>query len=167
MPKIMRSTELTPDGERLAFENLGFGTPHPSRPHSSALQRQVSLLEADRHAEYFLFDEEDVPIRFVINDMTIKQLFRSARTLAMFCAEPVCIDQMAEHLVKKMGHAPALSRARILEQLTREYEVDVEAKVMAVEAQMIAEGFDSATSFFERLATRTSQFLGMFSEPFA
>ena len=167
MPNIMRSTELTPDDERLAVENLGFGTPHPSRPHSPALKRQVSLLEADRRAEYFLFDEEDVPIRFVIDDMAMKMLFRSARTLAMFCAEPVCLDQMAEHLIKKMGHAPGLSRARILEQLTKEYEVDVEAKVMAVEAQMVAEGYDPAISFFERLATRTNYFVEMVSNSLA
>jgi hypothetical protein len=39
-----------------------------------------------------------------------------------------------------------------LEQLTREYEVDVEAKVMAFEAQMVAEGNDPAISFLERMA---------------
>jgi hypothetical protein len=40
-----------------AVTDIGFGVPHPSRTYSPALQRQISLFEGDRSADYFLFND--------------------------------------------------------------------------------------------------------------
>jgi hypothetical protein len=65
-------------GER----SSGFVDPQPARPYSSALQRQVSLLTADRDADYFLFDELDQPVRVARQDESMRYVFRALRTRA-------------------------------------------------------------------------------------
>ena len=49
-----------PSGDNaLDIASTGFATAHPSRPHSQALQRQLSLLTGGKQADYFLFGPPD------------------------------------------------------------------------------------------------------------
>ena len=84
--------------------SVGFGTAHPSRPHSPALQRQLSLLTGDKYADYFLFDELDRPVRFMIWDMCTKIPFRNLRSEALSSPKPKGLVAVAEYLVKMMSH---------------------------------------------------------------
>jgi hypothetical protein len=129
--------------------SIGFGTPHPSRPHSPALQRQLSLLEGDREADYYLFDHTDRPVRFFLNETFIKLCFRTTRSEAMFGAEQSGVEAMAEYLIKTMADRPGLSRAGILAQFEREYGGDMAAKVAAFEAKGLENGYESGRTFLE------------------
>jgi len=111
-----------------------FGTPHPSFPHSPALQRQVALLENNRDVDYFLFDEADRPIAVVLNDSYLKINFRQFRFQAMFGPEQFGVESMAELLIKIVADRPRLSKARILVQFESEYGGNVEAKIAAFAA---------------------------------
>jgi hypothetical protein len=142
--------EMTSDGI-FPITSLGFGTPHPSRSHSAALQRQVTLLEGDRDADYYLFDHADRPIRVMIEDYSIKMSFRIARSEAMFHAEPSGFQSMAEYLIKTMADRPGLSRARILAQFESEYGGNMAAKVDAFVAKEIENGQEPGSTYLERM----------------
>ena len=114
--------------------NLGFGTPNPSGTQSPSLQRQISLLEAERPVDYFLFCDDDGPMRVIIEDRWTKVYFRLVRSEAMFGPEQYSAAMIAEYLIKMMGDQPGLSRERILAQFVREYGEDVAAHVAALEA---------------------------------
>jgi hypothetical protein len=107
-----------------------FGTARPSRPHSRALQRQLSLLRGDRQADYFLFDEVDRPVRFEARGEFTKALFRALRS-ACGTVEP------------------GLSRKRILAQLGREYVDDVADKMVKWQVNLKANGVVEGTTFVE------------------
>ena len=85
MPDHLRDISVSSAGG-VELTSIGFGTPHPSRPHNRALQRQVSLLTGDKLADYFLFDELERPIRFAIHGTWAKISFRVLRSDAMFGA---------------------------------------------------------------------------------
>ena len=146
------SVKTTPPAdEYTSISSIGFGTPHPSHPHSPALQRQVASLESDRHADYFLFDCTDRPIRVVFDDRNIRTVFRMIRSEAMFGAEPSGnVHAMAEHLIKTMANQPGLSRARILAQFEREYGGNMAAEVAAFVAKGIEYG-EPGSTFLERM----------------
>jgi hypothetical protein len=113
------------------------------------LQRQVSLLSADKEADYYLFDERDEPVRAVLRDIWVKILFRTTRSDAMFGAKPDGLEPMAEYMIKVMGQKPGLSRARILDQFTREYGEDKATKVAEWERQGAKNGYEPGATFMD------------------
>src|ERR1700733_1189657 len=77
-PDHARHILTAPDGT-VSLTSIGFGTPNIQHKYSPALWRQVSLITADRDADYFLFDEDDRPVRFVLYDPCMKITFRDFR----------------------------------------------------------------------------------------
>jgi hypothetical protein len=149
LPDYARNIPSEPKGG-VHITSIGFGTgPHPSRPHSPALQRQVSLLTGDKYADYFLFDELDRPVRFMIGDMYTKISFRNLRSEALSSPEPMGLVVIAEHLIKMMEHEPGLSRERILAQLGREYPEDIAEMVAKWEQSAAKQGRSPGTTFIE------------------
>ena len=130
-------------------KNLGFGTPHPSRPHSPALQLQMELLTAAKDVDYFIFDDSERPIPFVLEHTWAKMMFRILRTSATSTVETKGLEAIAECLVKEMGEMPGLSRERILAQLQREYQVDVEKMVTNFMKRAELNGYPPGTTFLE------------------
>jgi hypothetical protein len=88
VPDTIRHVQPSPDGTA-AVADLGFGVLHPSRTYSPALQRQISLLEGDRGADYFLFDDFDRLIRFMIYQSLMKLCLRTTRARAIYEATPI------------------------------------------------------------------------------
>lgn len=126
------------------ISSIGFAKPDPAYPHSPALQRQVSLLTGDKHADYFLFDETDRPIRFIVNDMWMRMTFRSLRA-DLLSGSYEGLAAIAEYIIKVMAQKPGLSRERILGQLQREYGVDLSTKVAEWEEKAAKNGFEGST----------------------
>jgi hypothetical protein len=133
LPDHIRLPESAASDGFVSLNSIGFGSPHPLRPHSPALQRQVSLITADKEADYFLFDEADTPIRFEIHNTSIKLMFRMFRMGIMCSVEQKGLEAVAQYLVKIMGPKPGLSPERILDQLSSEYGADVAEKVAEYE----------------------------------
>jgi hypothetical protein len=134
---------------------VGFGVPHPSRTYSPALQRQISLLEGDQAADYFLFDDSDRPIRLVIYESVVKLCFRTTQASAIYSATPKNLDVIAEYLIKAMAHQPGLSRERILAQLQREYGENMAETMAAFEAKVakrLENGYRSGTTVLESIS---------------
>ena len=133
---------LTFDGNGFAINSLGFATPHPLRPHNSALQHQLSLLTADKSADYFLFDEAGHAVRFAIEDTFTRTCFRVIRSNAMSTAEQKGLEVLVEYLIKTMEHKPGLSRERILVQLSGEFGEAIVEKMATFRADAAASGDD-------------------------
>ena len=128
--------------------SLGFGNPNTAPAYSPALQRQVSFITADKDVDYFLLDEDDCPVRFVLRDAWTKMAFRIFRECALSSIERqwIGIGYIAEYLIKMMGQKPGLSRERILEQLGREYGSDIAEEVAKVERmRAVSNGVGSTT----------------------
>jgi hypothetical protein len=103
------------------------------------------LLTADKDTDYFLFDEEDRPIRFVLHDPLMKMTFRNIRSGILSSSEEEGLEAIAEHLIKVMGQKPGLSRERILGQLESEYGGDIATKVAKWEKFATENGFPGST----------------------
>lgn len=124
MPDSIRHMPIASNGG-VDMYNLGFGDPANTPSYSAALQRQVSLLTSDREADYFLFDELDRPIRFVVNDPLLKMGFRVVRTEVLSSDTPKGVETLVEYILKVMGQKPGLSRQGIIAQFAKEYRRDV------------------------------------------
>jgi hypothetical protein len=109
----------------------------------------VSLLTGDKYADYFLFDELDRPVRFMVWDMCTKMAFRGLRSEALSSPEPKGLPAIAEYLIKMMEHEPGLSRERILAQLSREYSEDMAGTVAKWEQSTATKGYAQGTTFME------------------
>ena len=129
----------------VAISSTGFGTPNPARPYSTALQRQISLITADKDADYFLFDEEDRTIRVVVADECTKIAFRHLRANALSVNDKKGVEAIAEYLIKAMGQKPGLSRQRILRQFEEEYGRGVSQQVAKFERMAVQNGFRGST----------------------
>jgi len=152
IPDYMLPTTGDPDENGLFPEtSYGFGNPHPSRPHSPALQRQVSLITADKEADYFLFDEMDRPVRVEIPDMWVRMAFRVYRANAMFSAKEEGVEVIAEYLIKFMGRQPGLSRGKILNQFAKEYGRHFPAKIARWEKTKM-EGYEPGVTIVELMS---------------
>jgi hypothetical protein len=113
----------------------------------------MSLLKGDPTAEYFLFDEVERPIRFSIStatDYVAKMMFRLNRSQALSgsTADPAHVCALGEYLVKMMEDRPGLSRERILDQLSREYGMDVAKEVAIFESKR----FEPGQTFIEHVS---------------
>ena len=148
LPDFIRNVPAHP-AKGVHITSTGFGTPHPSRPHSPALQRQMSLLTGDKYVDYFLFDELDHPVRFEIRDMNTKLIFRSIRSAVLTSPTPIGLAPIAEYLIKMMEHKPGLSRQRILAQLSREHSEDVAEMVAMLEQSPAKAGHPPGTTYME------------------
>jgi hypothetical protein len=145
---LLQAEDIVPDV-------LDTRSPDPSRPHSPALQRQISLLKADRAADYFLFDEADRPIRFAIpdEDKWMKMSFHLLREEAFFGDQTnTQVEAIAEYLIQNMSNRPGLSRARILAQFRREYGPAKAKQVVEFERQGVEEGYKVGTTFLESMS---------------
>ena len=161
-PFLPCSLPVPSDGsDSVAVDSLGFGGPNPTRPHSRALQRQVSLLTGDRRADYFLFDDTQRPIRVEIRDSIVKMMSRIFRGFALG-EELLCVEFMAEYLIKIMEHTPGLSRRSILAQFSEEYEVDVEAKVAEIQRRGLSR---PGTSYLETASKNVPGLTSMHLNP--
>jgi hypothetical protein len=75
MPDHLRHVPDVQDGD-VPLSSIGFPSPNSQREYSQALQRQLSLINADKEADYFLFDTDDLPVRVVLHDTWMKMAFR-------------------------------------------------------------------------------------------
>lgn len=156
------STRLSDGG--IPISSLGFGTLPPSRTHSPALQQQVALITSDKDADYFIFDEQDQPIRFVIHDMWMKISFRNLRSGAIFSAGQEGLEAMAEYLIKVMADKPGLSRERILDQLSREYGENLPGMLGEWERKRVNNGYEPGSTFVEtssNMAANTQRIMNL------
>ena len=136
---------LDPTSQEPSADSLGFVKSEDARPYSPALQRQVSLLNADKGAEYFLFNELDQPVRVVLDSQWDKAVFRLFRSQAWAKSSPEKgpVEAMAQHLLRIMRGKPGLSREMILRQFDREYGEGYMAKVEAYEKERAEAGDDT------------------------
>jgi hypothetical protein len=135
-------------GGNVDIRSTGFGTPSAARDYSPALQQQVSLITADKDADYILFDAEDRPVRVVLDNPWIKSAFRNLRSEVLSGDESDSgrfLEAIAEYLIKLMGQRPGLSRERILRQLEKEYGRDIAEDVADFEKLATARGFEGST----------------------
>jgi hypothetical protein len=138
-------------GGGVPVASVGFPAPNSQREYSQALQRQLSLINADKEADYFLFDDDDRPVRVVLHGMWIKMAFRIFRSDILSTSEQNGLGAIAEYLIKVMGQKPGLSRETILRQLQNEYGGDVASKVAEWERKAAENGFEGST-FLENMS---------------
>jgi len=128
---------------------------HPSRPHSPALDRQISLLKVDADADYFVFDETDQPVRFAVSDEDkwMKMSFRDLREMAFFGnGENMAIESITEYLLRNMADRPGLSREMILAQIAREYGQDLADLAVEFEQAGRERGYDGHATLLESMS---------------
>jgi hypothetical protein len=133
------------------LSSIGFPSPNSQREYSQALQRQLSLINADKEADYFLFDTDDLPVRVVLHDTWMKMAFRIIRSDVLSSSEQNGLGAIAEYLIKVMGQKPGLSRETILRQLQNEYGGDVAPKVAEWERKAAENGLEGST-FLESMS---------------
>jgi hypothetical protein len=161
-PDHARQLRTTPDGN-VSWSSFGFGNPNIQHKYSPALWRQVSLITADRDADYFLFDVDDRPVRFVLHDPSMKMTFRDFRGEILSDDEGHggnMLLALAEYLIKVMAQKPGLSREMILAQLEREYGGGVATKVAEWE-KLAAKNGESGSTFLEVQSRSMKQALPM------
>ncbi|KAH7903472.1 hypothetical protein BJ138DRAFT_1020581 [Hygrophoropsis aurantiaca] len=145
LPDFYREMLNSGNGQTTNLRDIGAGTPQFAR--SSALQLQVSKIEADKDADYFLFTAAQEPIRFVIHDFFTKFVFRLFRANAMSSKEQTCTCPLAQYLLKEMASTPGLSKESILRQLSSEYGIDMEAALQ----QFTERGGPRNETFLEKM----------------
>jgi hypothetical protein len=151
VPEHLRHVVSTQEGT-IPLTSIGFADPNSPARHSPALQRQMALLNADKDADYFLFDEDDSPVRFVLQDTWTKMAFRTLRSSVLSSGDQQQgLEAIAEYLIKMMGQKPGFSRQRILEQLRNEYEGDLVAKVAKFESMAAVNAHEGST-FIEAMS---------------
>ncbi|KAG2365055.1 hypothetical protein BDR07DRAFT_1481910 [Suillus spraguei] len=101
---------------------------------SPAADRQAEMLEADKDADYFLFTASGKPVRFVIDDLGAKVIFRINRGIAMTQpTDTTGVRAVGEYMIKLMSKHPGLSRDIILKQLCAEYGDDTAKRIAELE----------------------------------
>ena len=106
----------------------------------------MALLNADKDADYFLFDEDGSPVRFVLQDTWTKMAFRTLRSSVLSSGDQQQgLEAIAEYLIKMMGQKPGFNRQRILEQLRNEYGGDLVAKVAKFESMAAVNEHEGST----------------------
>jgi hypothetical protein len=85
--------------------------------YSPALQQQISLLTANKDADYFLFDEEDCPVHIILQEMWLKMCFWGICGEILSSEVHIGLEALMEYLAKVMAQKPGLSQEMILAQL--------------------------------------------------
>ncbi|KAL6304837.1 hypothetical protein BKA93DRAFT_817295 [Sparassis latifolia] len=98
---------------------------------SPVLLRQITLIEADKKADYFLFDSRG---------RATKLMFRVLRGSAMSKADKEGREPTAEYMVKHMSGEPGFSRTHIVRQLSEEFGDNTEEKLEAFERRSAMSG---------------------------
>ncbi|KAH7912342.1 hypothetical protein BJ138DRAFT_1083873 [Hygrophoropsis aurantiaca] len=145
VPDMYREMLNNGNGRTMNLRDIGAGTPQFVR--SSALQLQVSMIEADKDADYFLFTASQEPIRFVVHEFFMKMVFRLLRTNAMSSKERTGTCALAQYLLKEMASTPGLSKESILRQLSSEYGIDMEVALK----EFTERGGPSNETFLEKM----------------
>lgn len=155
-----RAASFVPDhfrslGDRngmVSFSDIGFADSGSESSNSPALRRQLSLLNGDRDADYFLFDNLDRPIRFRIPDSFLRMQFRMMRSnLFSEGLEGKGFQPVAEYLMKMMQGHPGLGRERILGQLKDEYGNGAEKKLTQWLELAVTNGLAPGETFLEHM----------------
>jgi len=157
MPDHLRHVPDIQDGG-IPVSSVGFPAPNSQREYSQALQRQLALINADKEADYFLFDDNDCPVRVVLHDMWMKMIFRILRSDILSSSGLNGLGVIAEYLIKVMGRKPGLSRETILSQLEKEYGSDVVPRVAEWERKAVVNGFQGGT-FLESMSKGLMAFM--------
>ncbi|KAG2038977.1 hypothetical protein BDR03DRAFT_999084 [Suillus americanus] len=122
------------------------GTKGPCKgQRSPAAERQAKMLEADKDVDYFLFTANDVPVRFVIDDLGAKTVFWINRRMFMTQTADSGLKAMAEYMLKHMSGYPGLSRDIILKQLCAKHGSDSTEKVVEWERKTRERGIGTGT----------------------
>ncbi|KAG2137619.1 uncharacterized protein EDB93DRAFT_1167136 [Suillus bovinus] len=148
---------LPKDG--ITLRNIGVNPCKGKR--SPAAERQAEMLEADKDAEYFLFTASGERVRFVIDDLGAKMIFRINRGVVL--TQPtntVGVNALGEYMLKLMSKYPGLSRDIILKQLCAEYGDDVAGEIVKLEQDS---GKRGAGTFIESWLKDCSSVFGSFS----
>lgn len=141
--------DLVPNASgNVSITSIGAGQAQYTR--SSALQLQVTLIEANKGADYFLFKSTGMPIPFIVPDTWAKMVFRLMRKDTMSNAEKKGLEPIAEYMLKHMADKPGLSREIILRQLCAEYGDDTARKVIQFERRSEERG--SGLTFIESMS---------------
>ncbi|EGN93743.1 hypothetical protein SERLA73DRAFT_145457, partial [Serpula lacrymans var. lacrymans S7.3] len=154
---LLKDVPIDPSG---TFNISSIGSGEPRYQRSSALQYQVSLIDADKEVEYVLFTPSGFPIRFFINNRDDYETwtrinFRIVRKMAMSSARQDGLAPMAEHLIKHAENLPGLSRDIIMRQLCAEYGAETETKVSKLEKQSALTGHGlTLVESMSRLSTK-------------
>ncbi|KAG2137818.1 hypothetical protein BD769DRAFT_1351668 [Suillus cothurnatus] len=128
---------------------------------SPAAERQAEMLEADKDVDYFLFTASGEPVRFVIDDLAAKLIFRTNRGVIMTQpTDTTGVNALGEYMLKMMSKYPGLSRDIIVKQLCTEYGDDVAVKIVELERQSQIRGTDT---FIENWVKDWSKMFGNFS----
>lgn len=158
MPDRLRALGKRNGGFRLS--DVGFADPGFDKNHPPALKRQLSLLNGDTDADYFLFDNLDRPIRFRLPDSFLRMQFRLLR--AELFAENLKakgFEAVAEYLIKAMQGHPGLGRERIMGQLRDEYGNGVDEKMRRWAELAVTNGMPPGQTFLEDLDAKMSSTL--------
>lgn len=145
IPDHLRHVVPTSDGHHVSLRSIGFPSPDTQQEHSPALQRQISLLNADKEADYFLFDEGDHPVRVVLHATWLKTVFRILRSDILSTSRKNGLEAIAEYLIKVMEQKPGLSRERILTQLEGEYGGDIRTKMREWDRRRVENGLEGSS----------------------
>jgi hypothetical protein len=119
----------------------------------------VSLLTGDKDADYFLFDELERPVRFMIWDVYARMTFRNFRSDVLSTPGMATLPAVAEYLIKMMKDEPGLCGERIIAQLSREYSEDIAEIVAKWEESNAARGYAPGTTFIDMLGKSTASVL--------
>jgi hypothetical protein len=146
VPEYIRNTLVEYEDGVVKISSLGFPGPNNMRQCSPALQRQISILTADKEADYYLFDDADEPVRVTLGDPLTRTQFRHMRTTAWSDdSDNLIVVAMAQYLVKYWGKAPGLSREMILKQFDAEYGEGTAAKIEDFEREGVETGHGGET----------------------
>lgn len=127
---------------------------------SPAAERQAEMLEADKDVDYFLFTAKGERVRFVIDDLGAKMIFRVNRGVIMTQpSDTTGVNALAEYILKRMSNYPGLSRDIIIKQFCEEYGEDIAEKI--VELEQVSQKRGEST-FFDSWLKDFSNIFGNF-----
>ncbi|RDB25255.1 hypothetical protein Hypma_007371 [Hypsizygus marmoreus] len=113
--------------------------------------------DGDKDADYFLFDEEERPIRVIVPHPFQRMTFRIMRADALTPKEEQGVEAIGEYLLNNMSNHPGLSRERILAQLGREYGEEMMPRIELF-ARLTGEVGYAGTTYVEKTGESMAAF---------
>jgi len=110
----------------LSGDSIGPADPGYSR--SIALIHQIDVINSNEGIDYYLMspNSSKQPLGVILQDLTVKALFRCSRNDAMGSGDPDAVAAIAQLLMRKQT---VFSREEVCTQLSKEYGLDVSAAV--------------------------------------
>jgi hypothetical protein len=105
------------------------GPAKPGYKRSPALIRQIDVINTEyTGVDYYLFPDDlsQEPVAVILQDVSIKVIFRNMRADAMGSGDQKAVAALGQLLI---GQQSVFSKAEVLGQLSNEYEFDVGAAV--------------------------------------